>query len=225
MLAEILDTVHSITLPLESPGSIRLQACSAVVHALSLVLNYDQHSSEDLTYGSRLLHDPLPDLMVETLSETGKAIYSLVNGCDLPVNSARVMLAVISSALTTLSQISKSATFVLSSFQQIEQTLQPKTQSDSIISRGCTPRIAYTRLPVWDANLTHDFLQEMETRKAFDSSTLEGVIREYDSSDLRDLDPSSFSYTATSEGSIFSYHLSPDSSHSCDQEGDSVRRG
>jgi hypothetical protein len=184
---------------------------------LGLVLNYDQHSSEDLTYGSRLLHDPLPELMVEVLSETGKAIYSLVNSCDIPVNSARVMLAVLSSALTILSQISKTATFVLSSFQQIERTLQLKTQNDSANLRDYTPRIAYERLPVWDANLAHEFLHEMETRKAFDSSTLEGIIQEYDSSDLRDLDPSSFSYAVTSEGSIFSYHLSPDSSNSCDQ--------
>lgn len=219
ILAELLDTVLSLQLPLESPGSIRLQACSAVVHALSLVSNYDQYSSEDLTYGSRLLHDPIPELMVEVLSETGKAIYSLVNTCELPEHSGRIMLAVLSSALNTLSQISKSAGYALSSFERIERTYQFKLRCDSTTSRGLMiPRIPSGKIPVWDGNIAHHFLHEMETEKTFDSSSLEGIIREHVSSDFGDFDSSaSFTYPTTSEGSIFSYHLSPDSSNSCDQ--------
>ncbi|KEF59034.1 uncharacterized protein A1O9_03877 [Exophiala aquamarina CBS 119918] len=218
ILADLLDAVVDLKLPLQSPGSIRLQACSAVVHTLSLVANYDQYSSEDLAYGSRLLHDPLPELMVEVLSEAGKAIYSLVNNCELSEQSARVMLAVLSSALRTLSQISKTAGYALLSFEHIERTCQFKLQSGSSTSRASTPWITSGKNPVWDGNIAHYFLHEMETGETFDSSSLEAIIQEHVSSDFRDFDSSSsFTHPTTSEGSMFSYHLSPDSSNSCDQ--------
>lgn len=201
-----------MSLPLENPSSIRLQACSAVVQTLSLVLNYDQYSSEDSTSASRLLSDPLPELMVEVLSESGKAIYSLVNGCEILPNSARVMLAVISSALTVLSQVSKTASIVLSSFLDFERTHQLNIQTDLPIPKLPTPRKAPGKFPIWDENLAHQFLQEMESRNDFDSPSLETIIREHDRTELRDFDASSFVYPTTSEGSIFSLHLTPEAS-------------
>lgn len=218
LLAELLDTVVNLKLPLESPGAIRLQACSAVVHTLTLVSNYDQYSTEDLTYGSKLLHDPIPELMVEVLSETGKAIYSLVNAGELPEQSARIMIAVLSRTLNILAQISRSAGCALLSFDQIERTYQIRLQCDTTTSTGLAPRIPSGKGPVWDGNIAQHFLHEMETGKNFDSSSLERIIRDHVSSDFSDIESSSsFTYPTASEGSIFSYHLSPDSSNSYDQ--------
>lgn len=203
-----------MSLPLENPSSIRLQACSAVVQTLGLVLNYDQYSAEDSTSTSRLLADPLPELMVEVLSESGKAIFSLLDSCEILPGSARVMLAVISSTLAVLSQISKTASIVLSSFLEFEKTHQLKIQADLPTPRFSSPQTGSGKFPVWDESLAHQFLQEMESRNDFDSISLETIIREHDRTELRDFDASSFVYPTTSEGSIFSLHLTPEASNS-----------
>lgn len=225
MLAEILNSMHSMSLPLESASAIRLQACSAVVQTLSLVLNYDQYSSDDLFYGSRLLLDPIPELMVEVVSESGKAIYSLINSCEILPSSARVMLAVLSSALAVLSQISRTASIVLLSFHQYERTHQLKMLSASPIPNDPAPRTVDGKFPVWDENITHHFLREMETRNDFDSSSLEGIIREHDQTELRDFDASSYMYPTASEESVFSFHLTPESSNSCELPSDYAGQG
>jgi hypothetical protein len=74
ILMDILDTAETIPKPLTDPLFSRLHAYDTIIRSLNLALNYDKYCPGDSPYGSKLLLDPTPELMVEVLSRSGKAI-------------------------------------------------------------------------------------------------------------------------------------------------------
>ena len=113
ILMDVLDTVEIIPKPLTDPLLSRLHACHAIIHALNLALNCDRYCPDDSPYGSRLLVDPTPELMVEVLSRCGKAIILSYENNEILSHTAQVMLSVIHSSLNVLCEISQTASFVL----------------------------------------------------------------------------------------------------------------
>lgn len=182
ILADILDSLDSLPEPLSDPMSTRLHACNAIVNTLTLAMNYDRYSADDTPYGSRLLFDPTPELMVEVLSQAGKAVLTLHKAGKVDVSSAQIMLSVNFSALKVLSNISMTASFVLSSLEHISAKGNLRTKTDSeASSKGPVARGKDMEwLAKCDSRAIDDFLQETQIQANMDPQYLDKIIRKYE---------------------------------------------
>ena len=119
VLADALDDLDTFPDSLRSPLLSRLYACNAVVNTLALALDHDRFSDDDSHLGSILLRDPTPIVTVEVLSRTGKAIFLLYDTGDITLSTTKTMIAVVVTALTVVSQVSETASYILSSFREM----------------------------------------------------------------------------------------------------------
>lgn len=185
MLADTVDTLETVPEALRDPSLSRLHACSAIVNALSLALNCDRYSQDSSRFGSRLLHDPTPELMTEVLSRTGKAIFSLHEAHKLPSSTAQTMLSVIFCALTVLSQVSMSSTLVLSSLQHINSKHKLKIRSEDPRTPMTASAEDLAILSKCDYNFVDEFLQEMQINASLDPSSLDKTIQRFETTACR----------------------------------------
>ncbi|KIX09122.1 uncharacterized protein Z518_00200 [Rhinocladiella mackenziei CBS 650.93] len=180
ILADVVDTMDNVPEPLTDPILSRLHACNAIVNALSLVLNSDRYSEDESPYGSRILLDPTPELMVETLSRAGKAIFLLLESNKITSTTGQIMLSVIFSALNIISQISVTASFVLSSFHYLNSKHGLKIRGDDQFTpmEACAENIPI--LSMCESNFIDEFSQEMQIQASFGASNLDTTIKKYE---------------------------------------------
>ena len=147
-------------------------------------MNYDRYSHDDSSYGSRLLLDPTPDLMLEVLCRTGKAVFSLLKHEKIQPHTAQIMLSVVFSALATLSTISVTASFVLSSFEQLssKENLRIKTDSQASDKGPIAKPHNIQLLSKCDSRFIDDFLQETQIQANLDPQNLDKTIKRYEKS-------------------------------------------
>lgn len=162
--------------------STRLYACNAIINVLALVLNYDRHSHEDIPTGSRLLSTPVPELTVEVLSRTGKAIFSLRRTGKIQLQTARIMLSVLFGVLTILSSISVTASLVLASFKRLnlEEDLQIKLDVQ-YSAMGPTAGLQDARvLSECDPLFFNEVLREAQLQANLGPFSLNQTIKKYE---------------------------------------------
>lgn len=192
VLADILDTLDIVPEPLNDPRLSRSYACTAIVNAVSLALNYDRYSDD--TCGSILLRDPTPIIMVETLSRLGTSIFLLYESGKVDTTAAQMMVSVAVAALTVLSQVSVTATFALTSLRQgcAKHKLSAKNRDPSIPAPSNPEDLKL--LAMCDGDFIDEFLQEMKLIEASDnSSMLEKTIAKYEHSQVdHQISPSVF---------------------------------
>jgi len=114
VLGDILDTLDVVPEVLKNPTLSRSRACQAIINTLSLSLNFDRHSDDQSSYGSKLLLDPAPEIMAEVLLRTGSSILLMQKAGEVLPYIAQTMLSIVFSALNVISEISRKASFVLS---------------------------------------------------------------------------------------------------------------
>ncbi|KAK4941638.1 hypothetical protein LTR10_018516 [Elasticomyces elasticus] len=184
ILADTLEYLDSTPEHLIDPASTRLHACNAIVNALTLAMNYDRYSHDDSPYGSRLLLDPTPDLMLEVLCRTGRAGFSLLKHEKIPPHTAQIMLSVVFSALGALSTISVTASFVLTSFEQLSSKENLRVKRDTQGSaRGPIANTHNIQLLCrCDSRFIDDFLQETQIQANLDPLSLDKTIQRYEKS-------------------------------------------
>ena len=181
ILADIIDTLKIVPEPLADPTGIRLQACKAIISTLTLTMSYDKYSDET-PCKSRLLLDPTPELMVEVLSRAGKAILVMFHTQKILATTAQVMFCVIVDALTILSSISKTASFVLSSFiNSISFTrLKVKPDSPSKNNGPIAKREQVQHLSTCGSDSIDEFLQETQIQADIDNLHLDKTIAKHE---------------------------------------------
>ena len=187
IFVDALDALDTTPEALKDLKSSRSQACSAIVNALSLAMSCDRYSDDDSPYGSILLLDPTPELMVEVLSRAGKAILSLYQSEKLRLQTAQVMLSVVFSALTVLMKLSVTASFVLSSLHALRSKQNLKIKNDD----QCTTAgpIACPRdiplLSACDSTFIDEFLRESQIQANIDPLHLDRTINKYEDLETR----------------------------------------
>lgn len=139
---------------------------------MNLALNADRYSHDDSPYGSRLLHDPTPEYMIELLSRCGKAIFACHADGEIPSHAAQVMLSVICSSLTILCQISQTASFVLSSFRIIGNAAGLKIKNDELNETKKAKAQDVPTLAACDPTFIDGFLREMQVQASLTPSNL-----------------------------------------------------
>lgn len=206
ILADMLDTLGSVPEPLSDPNTIRLNACKAIINALTLPMNYDRYSQEDSPYASRLLCDPTPELMVEVLARTGNAIFTVHRDGKIEVHTAQIMLSFVFSALTVLCAISVSASFVLSSLTHIASSdgLKIKTDNQSSADGLVARQKDIQLLSRCDTQYVGEFLREAQIQTNMNILTLDGTIKKYEKT------PSSLTSTVSQDS-----HMMDDVFASC----------
>lgn len=180
VLADVRDELDPVPEPLKDPQLSRLFACSAIVNAISLALNRDRYCDDGGPYESILLLDPTSITMIEALWRTAKAICLLHVNEELSSSAAKMMLSVLTTALTVLSQISVTASFSLTSISQLctktnltlnrdhdrrPKRLDPEQQQ---LLRSC------------DCDFIDEFMQEMRINASRDRSLLDTTIARYE---------------------------------------------
>ena len=182
VLADFLEQLNISPEALAEPTMSRLYACNAIVNALTLALNYDRYAEDSASLGSILLRDPSPSFMVETLSRTSKSIFRLHEMSKVTLSTTQMMLSVIVSALTVLSQVSVTATFVLASIRQLCAKTNTKFRSDGL-HRPMPLDAKYREiLSTCTTSTIDDFLQEMQIQASGDSAFMDRNIAKYEPS-------------------------------------------
>jgi hypothetical protein len=179
VLADILDTLDVVPELLQNSTLSRSRACQAIINTLSLSLNFDRHSDDQSSYGSKLLLDPAPELMAEVLLRTGSAVLLMHKSGEVASYPAQTMLSIIFSALNVLSEISRKASFVLSIFRAECLVRNLKVIHEPL---GETLRASTTDLAVLatcSSDVIQNFLQEMQVHVALDSSHLADMINSH----------------------------------------------
>ena len=160
----------------------RLYSCNAIVNAITLALNHDRYTEGLSSHGSILLRDPSPSLMVETLSRTGKSIFRLHETGRVTNSTAQIMISVVVSALTVLSDVSMTSTFVLASIRQSCASMNIKFRSDSQHMPMSLDSKQREILSNCDCSTIDDFLQEMQIQVSGDPSFMDRNITKYEPS-------------------------------------------
>jgi hypothetical protein len=192
ILADVLEFVEYIPEPLTDSIFSRSRACHSIVNAMNLALNCDRYSHDESPYGSRLLHDPTPEYMVEVLSRCGKAIFSCHDKREIPSHTAQVMLSVICTSLNVLCHISQSAFFALSSFRSIGAVSGLKVKSDECCKAMKAKDEHISTLSACDATFANEFLREMQVQANLGPSDLAM------SRGSKDYTPEEFNYSIAS---------------------------
>lgn len=183
ILADVLEALETFPEQLKTPRLSRLFACTAIVNAISLALTSDRFSGEDSSYGSILLHDPTPGTMIETLSRTSKAIFTLTETGEIDSPTAQTMISVVGSALTILSRVSTTATFVLSWLRHKCAELKIRYRQSDPIDGGQGFSEDLDLFGICNVEFVDTFLQEMNSIEATsDRSLLYGTIAESEAS-------------------------------------------
>lgn len=172
ILADVLEFFEHIPEPLTDPIFSRSRACHSIVNAMNLALNCDRYSHDESPYGSRLLHDPTPEYMVEVLSRSGKAIISCRSNREIASHTAQVMLSVICTSLNVLCHISQTASFALSSFESIGAAsgLRVKSEECSKAMKAKDEHIA--TLSMCNSTFADEFSREMQVQAILGPSNL-----------------------------------------------------
>ncbi|OQV07559.1 hypothetical protein CLAIMM_11975 [Cladophialophora immunda] len=181
ILANTIESLKNVPDQLEEPAVLRQQACNAIVQTLSLVMSCDRYSCDDSPYGSRLLHDPTPELMVEVLARAGRAVLCLHETSKTSLQAAQIMLSVIFSALNIISQISVVASFVKAHLRQIAAGQNIRIQEDPLRPMSAPSHHADV-LSKCNAKSIESFLQESQIQTMLDPWSLEKTVRSYDKS-------------------------------------------
>jgi hypothetical protein len=185
ILADAVDALDAVPEPLPDPTSARLRACNAIVNALSLAMSCDRYAAGDESspYRSRLLLDPTPELMVEVMSRTGQAILGLRRAGKTPQYTAQVMLSVVFSALTVLSTVSVTASYVLASLVQLGAKEGLKHRDDDVGHRchvASPDTVELLATCCDDPVFVDEFLQEMQIQANIDPQTLDRTLQKYE---------------------------------------------
>lgn len=183
VLADVLDTLEDVPEPLKDPKLSRLHACTAIANAISLALNYDRYSEDESPYESLLLRDPTPITMVETLSRTGKAVFLLFENEKINAATAQMMISVVVAALTVLSQVSVTASSVLTLLRQKcpKTKLKVKINGQPPVQRTDRDPEHVELLGMCDRDFIDEFFQEMKIMEASDGrSLLDKTIAKYE---------------------------------------------
>jgi hypothetical protein len=117
--------------------------------------------------------------MVEVLSRCGKAIISSHKNGEIPSHNAQIMLSVIHISLNVLSQISQTASFVLSSFRHDCSTTKLKIRSDDYHKPIMAREEHLSTISACDPNFIDEFLQEMQVQASLGSSQIDCIAKEY----------------------------------------------
>lgn len=179
VLADILDALDVVPELLQNSTLSRSRACQAIINTLSLSLNFDRHSDDQSSYGSKLLLDPAPELMAEVLLRTGSAVFLMHKAGEVAPYTAQTMLSIIFSALNVLSEISRKASFILSIFREECLVRNLKVIHEPL---GETLRASATDLAVLatcGSDVIQNFLQEMQVQVALDPSHLADMINSH----------------------------------------------
>ncbi|RVX65789.1 hypothetical protein B0A52_10320 [Exophiala mesophila] len=181
-LANIMEDAPTTPICLKNPVLSRLYACKAIVNALSLGLQADRHSLNPGSYPSRLLLEPVPEIQVEALSLACSAIFLLHRSKELSTANAKVMLSVISTALNILSQISITASFVMTSVhEQSSKHGINMSHEDSTMGQQVVANVdSRVNLSMLDRHSLDDFSQEMEVQIYNDNSMIDRMIHKYE---------------------------------------------
>ena len=181
ILADIIDTLKIVPEPLADSTSIRLEACNAIVNTLTLTMSYDKYSDET-PCKSRLLHDPTPELMVEVLSRAAKAVLLMFHTQKVQAHTVQIMLCVLVEALTILSSISKTASYVLSSLtHSISFTsLKVKAQSSTPNNGLAAKPEQIQHLSTCGSKSIGEFVQETQIQADIDNLHLDKTIAKHE---------------------------------------------
>lgn len=183
ILADVLEALETIPEQLKDPRLSRLFACTAVVNAIGLALTSDRFSGHDSGYGSILLHDPTPATMIETLSRTSKAIFTLTDTGEIDSSTAQTMISVVGSALSILSRVSTTASFVLSWLRQKCAEAKMMYRQSGPIDACQDVSEDLDLLGICNVQFVDTFLHEMNSIDATsDQSLLHGSIAESEAS-------------------------------------------
>ena len=181
MLADILDSLDVVPEPLNHPNLSRLRACQSIVNTLSLSMSYDRYSNNESPYGSELLLDPAPELMVEVLLRVGNAILLLHSRGDVLSSTAQIMLSIIFGALKILSEVSRKACFVLSILRDVCLTKKLKIIDDEATNEVLRARVAdLAVLKACNTEFIQYFLQEMQEQMASDSTQFNDIVKHHE---------------------------------------------
>lgn len=181
-LANILDETPHVPARLKSPHLSRLYVCKSIVNTLSLCLLADRHSPEASPYKSRFLLDPVPEIQVEALSLACSAILLLHQTKELSSTGAKAMLSVVMTVLRILSQISHTASFVLTSMHDatVKVGLVMTDDIPNIVLPTRRNVEASALLSLCDHDFIDDFSQEMMVQVHADSSMVDRMIQKYE---------------------------------------------
>jgi hypothetical protein len=165
---------------LNKPLLSRLYACNAIVNTLTMVMNHDRYAADDARFGSILLRDPTPVVMVEVLSRAGKGIIRLFEDGKFAQSTAQTLIAVVITALKVVSQISTTAGYVLSSLQKSCDEKKLKVRSNSQFTHITAKPNQLSLLTLCDCDFVDEFLQEMRSQSRADSMFLERTIAKHE---------------------------------------------
>ncbi len=179
VLADVLESLDITPEPLKSPLLSRLYACTTIVNAFSLALSHDRYAEDSSSFGSILLRDPTPVVMVEVLARTGKAIFLLHETGKISHSTSQTMLSVIVTALKVICQVSVTASYVLTSFHQICLERNINLSGNDHFSPISAKPEHLSILSMCDSNFVDEFLQEMQIQASVDSSLLDRTIAKY----------------------------------------------
>ena len=144
-------------------------------------MSYDKYSDET-PCKSRLLHDPTPELMVEVLSRTAKTMLLMFHTQKIQAATAQIMLRVTVEALTILSSISKTASYVLSSLTHSISFTSLKVKSESsTTNNGLAAKPGQIQhLSTCGTDSIGEFLQETQIQADIDNLHLDKTIAKHE---------------------------------------------
>lgn len=161
-LADFLDTLPHVPEPLKNPLFSRLLACTTIVNTLNMALNYDRFSGDESPHGSVLLLDPTPITVLEALSRTNKAVFTLFGAGKVDLHTVRMMTSVVGTALTILSKILVTASYALTWLRQRCDENNIKLVLDTHHTVDPDSKEQYDLLARCDGDYVDEFLQEMK---------------------------------------------------------------
>lgn len=167
---------------LGNPLLSRLYACKVIVNTLSLGLQADRHSLNPSSYQSRFLLEPVPEIQVEALSLACQAIFLLHKTKELSTSNAKVMLSVILTVLDILSQISVTASFVVTSLQELstKNGIDMSHEDTHVSQRPVTDPEPPLDVSLCDRQFMDGFSQEMNIQVHADGSMIDRLIQKYE---------------------------------------------
>lgn len=177
------DTLESVPQPLHDPKLSRLYATNAIINAVSLALNYDRFVENESPYSSILLMDPTPITMIEAMSRTAQAVFSLLETDKITSATAQIMVSVAISALASLSQISDSASFALTSIGNkcTDFKLKFNPKSSNADNAQCMDTDKLELLSQCNPGFLDEFFQEMKIVDSVSGNfLLEQTVEEYE---------------------------------------------
>lgn len=179
VLADILDTIDIVPEVLKTSSLSRSRACQAIINTLSLSLNFDRHSDDQSSYGSKLLLDPAPEIMAEVLLRTGSSILLMHKTGEIVPYTAQTMLSIVFSALNVISEISRKASFVLSIIRSECLVRNLKVIHEPLGETLRAPATDLAVLATCNTDVIQSFLQEMQVQVTLDPSHLADIVKSH----------------------------------------------